>query len=152
VKGFDDGAAADPEAPPTLGVDAALAEIGQRNGATWQLPSCLESGDLMALAADTERQRPLLLGPPQGDVRTLRYRLPPGWRPAELPPPVRQETPFGAFAMRWQQEGDSVLVVRELRLLSPRVAVADYAAFRDFATAVRAADAQLVLLQQEGGR
>jgi hypothetical protein len=45
-----------------------------------------------------------------------------------------------------------VLVVRELQLLTPRIAVADHAAFRDFATAVRAADAQLVLLQQEGGR
>lgn len=152
VQRAEDDAATDPEAPPTLRVEATLAEIGQRNGATWQLPSCPESGDLMALAADTERHRPLLLGPPRGDVRTLRYRLPAGWRPAELPPPVQQETAFGAFSMRWQRDGDSVLVVRELQLLTPRIAVADHAAFRDFATAVRAADAQLVLLQQEGGR
>ncbi len=152
IKRLDASTATDPEAPPTLRTDATLAEIGQRNGPTWQLPSCPEPGNLLALATETERHRPLLLGPPMGDVQTLRYRLPPGWRPAELPPPVQQETAFGTFSMRWQHDGDSVVVVRELQLLAPRIAAADHAAFRDFVTAVRAADAQLVLLQQEGGR
>ena len=152
IKRLDASTATDPEAPPTLRTDATLAEIGQRNGPTWQLPSCPEPGNLLALATETERHRPLLLGPPMGDVQTLRYRLPPGWRPAELPPPVQQETAFGTFSMRWQHDGDSVVVVRELQLLAPRIAATDHAAFRDFVTAVRAADAQLVLLQQEGGR
>jgi hypothetical protein len=35
---------------------------------------------------------------------------------------------------------------------APRLAAGDHAAFRDFASAVRAADAKLVLLQPEGSR
>ena len=146
---LDAGTSSDPQAPPQLRTSAELVEIGQRSGATWQLPSCHEPCNLLALATETERHRPLLLGPPHGNLQTLRYRLPAGWRPAELPSPVKQETAFGSFQMRWQHEGDSVLVVRELQLTAPRISPADHAAFRDFVTAVRAADAQLVLLQED---
>ena len=49
-------------------------------------------------------------------------------------------------------DGDDVVVERALEFLLPRVEVADYPALREFVTAVRGADAQLLLLQQEGGR
>lgn len=145
-------APASPEAPVTMAATAELAEIGQRTANGWQLPSAWADDDLLALAADEQRVRPLLLGPPSGDVQRVRYQLPAGWRAGELPAPVELRTSFATFTMRWTRAGSEVIVERHLQLLVPRVQPSDHAAFRDFASAVRAADAKLVLLQPEGAR
>jgi tetratricopeptide (TPR) repeat protein len=142
----------DPEQPVQLAVTAALPEVGQRDGDRWQLPSVWGRDDLLGLASDSERRRALLLGVPNGDRRTLRYRLPPGWRPSELPPPIEQTAPFGSFVMRWRSDGDSIVVERNLELAVSRVGPTEFAAFREFLTAVKAADGQRVLLQQEARR
>jgi cellulose synthase operon protein C len=144
--------AADPEQPVQLTTAATLPELGQRTATTWQLPSSWEDGGLMALTADHERQAPLLLGVPVGDRQMLRYVLPGGWRLGELPAAVALTAAFGTFTMQWRAEGDAVVVERELQLTAPRIAAAEYAAFRDFVAGVRAADNQLVLLHAEGGR
>ncbi len=145
-------APASPEAPVTMAAAAEIAEIGQRTTTSWQLPSAWADEDLLALAADDQRTRPLLLGVPSGDAQRVRYLLPSGWRAGELPAPVELKTPFATFTMRWSQQGSEVVVDRQLQLLAPRLAAGDHAAFRDFASAVRAADAKLVLLQPEGSR
>lgn len=148
----DAEAPASPEAPVMLAASADLAEIGQRTATAWQLPSAWTDDELLALAADDQRTRPLLLGVPSGDSQRVRYLLPRGWRAGELPAPVELQTPFATFTMRWSQQGSEVVVDRQLQLLVPRLAPGDHAAFRDFASAVRAADAKLVLLQPEGSR
>jgi hypothetical protein len=116
----------------------------------WQLPSTFAEEPLAQIVAEPERTTPLLLGVPRGDTRTVAYKLPPGYRPKSLPEPVSEDGPFGAFSMRWRLEGDSVLVDRTLALRSPRVEPKDYAAFRDFVSAMRAADSQRIVLLQEG--
>ena len=148
----DAAAPASPEAPVTMAASAELSEIGQRTATAWQLPSAWTDDELLALAADDQRTRPLLLGVPSGDSQRVRYLLPRGWRAGELPAPVELQTPFARFTMRWSQQGSEVVVDRQLQLLVPRLAPGDHAAFRDFASAVRAADAKLVLLQAEGSR
>ena len=75
-----------------------------------------------------------------------------GWRVGELPAPVQLQSSFGSFAMRWTRQGSEVLVERELRLAAPRIAPGEHGAFREFVSAVRAADAKLVLLQSESNR
>ncbi|MBL8739276.1 MAG: DUF3857 domain-containing protein [Planctomycetes bacterium] len=141
-----------PEAPVQIGATADLAEIGQRTGTSWQLPSSWADDELLALATDEQRVQPLLLGVPNGDLQRVRYRLPAGWRAGELPAPVQLETSFGSFRMRWTRQGSEVLVERELRLVAPRIAPSEHRAFREFVSAVRAADAKLVLLQSESNR
>jgi cellulose synthase operon protein C len=138
-----------PEADVALRASADLAAIGQRDGGRWQLPSRFGDDELLQLVALDSRKAPLLLGPPRGEAATLRYRLPPGYRPGALPAAVALDAPFGSFRMRWQPEGDSITVERTLALSTARIEAADYAAFREFVTAVKAADGQLVLLQQE---
>jgi len=149
---LDATAPADPEAPVELSIDASLPEVGQRSGTEWQLPSSWDDGDLLALISELQRQTPLLLGVPVGIERSLRYRLPAGWRAGDLPAEVAHEGAFGRFSMSWRADGDTVVVERRLALTVPRVPVADYGAFREFVAAVKAADAQLVLLKKEGGR
>jgi hypothetical protein len=141
-----------PELPVELAVDATLDSIGQRTDTTWQLPSSFTDTQLLGLTAEAERHAPLLLGVPVGESTQLRYVLPPGWRAGELPAAVAQQTPFGSFTMRWRLDGSAVVVDRELQMLQPRIDPKDHAAFRDFVTAVKAADSQLVLLQKEGAR
>jgi len=137
-------------APIDLQATATLPELGQRTATRWQLPSTWQDGDLQALANETARQSPLLLGVPNGSQQTVRYRLPPGWQAAGLPAPVAVTTAFGAFAMRWQQQGDQIAVERTLEFKAPRIQPADHAAFRAFVATIKAADAQSVLLQKEG--
>jgi len=152
LRAVEPGGTEDPEAPVHLTVTAALPEIGQRRGAAWQLPSAWDEGHLLALTAEGDRRSPLLLGAPSAEVQTLRYELPPGFRAGELPPDATRATPFGTFAVRWRLDGSAVVVERELRLFTSRIAPDEYAQFRDFAAALKAADGQFVLLQQEGLR
>ncbi|HEU4418653.1 MAG TPA: DUF3857 domain-containing protein, partial [Planctomycetota bacterium] len=139
-------------APVRLVAVAALPEIGNRTAQGWQLPSTWGEEDLQALAGEPERRTPLLLGVPRGAKRTVRYVLPPGLHAADLPAPVQRQAPFGSFHMQWRTEGDQVVIERHLALTASRIAPPDYAAFRDFAAAVRAADTQLVLLSRDGPR
>lgn len=138
--------------PVDVAATAALGELGQRTPDRWQLPSAWLRGDLQQLATEPERRTPLLLGVPSGDQQTVRYRIPAGWRPGDLPGPVSKQASFGSFAMRWDRQGDQIVVERTLEFAVPRIEPKDYAAFRDFVAAVKAADAQLVLLQKEAGR
>lgn len=142
----------DAEAPVQLTLTASLPEPGQRGPHDWQLPSSWAADDLLALTTDRERSAPLLLGVPSGAQQTLRYNLPPGYRPGELPADVARTAPFGTFTMQWRRDGDAVVVERRVAWTSPRIEVAQHAAFRDFVAAMQAADSQLVLLQKEGAR
>ncbi len=141
-----------PEAPVHLTTTASLPEIGQRDAARWQLPSAWVEDHLLTLTAESARHSPLLLGAPSGTMHTLRYNLPAGYRPGELPADVAHEAPFGHFTMQWRHVGDAVVIERRLALTTPRIEAAQHSSFRDFSAAVKAADSQLVLLQKEGGR
>lgn len=135
-----------------LRATATLTEVGQRTATQWQLPSAWNTGDLQSLAVEPERHTPLLLGVPNGVTKTLRYRLPDGWRATDLPPAVERTAPFGTFTMQWRTDGREVTVERRLAFTTSRIEAVDHAAFRDFAGAVKAADDQRVLLIPEGGR
>lgn len=139
-------------APVSISATAALPELGQRSNDRWQLPSTWQYGDLQALASAPERHTPLLLGIPQGAHQTVRYRMPPGWRAGDLPKAVDKNAPFGSFSMQWHREGDQIVVERTLEFAVPRIEPSEYSTFRDFVATVKAADAQLVLLQKEAGR
>ncbi len=138
--------------PLQLTVDFTVPTLGQRTAHEWQLPSAFGAEPWTELAAEAERNSPLLLGVPRQDVRTIHYRLPAGYGPGQLPAAVGQETPFGAFHVDWRRQGDQIVVERTVVLTSPRIEATDYPTFRDFVAALRAADAQRVLLQREDGR
>lgn len=62
-------------------------------------------GERHALA---DREGDLVLGPPAVEEWSQRWLLPPGTRPAELPAPVRLESPFGSLEveLEWRTEAD----------------------------------------------
>lgn len=136
--------------PARLALRFTASEFARRQGDQLQLQGGFDSRGLQALCATPERTAPLLLGVPHREQQVLRIQLPPGMRVGQLPPPTHIEQPFGAFALEWRQQGDHVVVERDLRLSAPRIAPADYAAFRAFTAAVQDADgARLVIAPEE---
>ncbi|MEC7584040.1 MAG: DUF3857 domain-containing protein [Planctomycetota bacterium] len=140
--------------PVELTVDLEVGALGQRSGSNWQLPSMFGRDPLLSLPLiDKEkRTQPLLLSVPQRDRRTIRYRIPAGFRVESLPEDMTRSSPFGSFQMTWRSEGSEVTVERVMTLQSSRIAVADYEEFGEFLESLRAADARVVILGQERNR
>jgi len=80
----------------------------------------------------SSRRYDLVLGEPWEARFTYRYRLPPGWRPVEIPEPARLEAAFGSFEVVARAEGDGLVAEGRVAFSRSRIAVADYPAFRDF--------------------
>jgi tetratricopeptide (TPR) repeat protein len=128
-------------------------ELARPEGNGLVLKSSFSDSGLQALVSEPTRTTPLLLGIPRSWHRVVRYHLPPGMQPAKLPAKVTESADFGEFAMQWQLQGDTLAIERQLTLKSPRITPADYAAFRDFVSSLRAADGSLVVLERkDGGR
>jgi len=139
----------DMQTPARLAVTFAADELAQKQGdkLTWKGP--FDSHVLQQLAATPERKEPLLLGVPHSQRDHLRLSLPPGMRAGPLPAPARVEEPFGSYSLSFRLDGERVLVERALELSAPRLAVADYAAFRAFVAAVQDADGALLVIEPE---
>ncbi|MBL9076779.1 MAG: DUF3857 domain-containing protein [Planctomycetes bacterium] len=138
--------------PASLSITFAADELAQRQGRGLQFATGFDSRRLLQLSAAPERTTPLLLGVPSGDHEVLRIAVPKGLRPGPLPRAVRLEQPFAAFRLEWSQQGDRIVVERELQLRVPRIEPADYAAFRGFAAAVQDADAARLVLEPQENR
>jgi tetratricopeptide (TPR) repeat protein len=86
-----------------------------------------------AFAALAERKHDLVLSHPWLQRFTYRFQLPEGYTLAELPPAVREQTPFGHLSMRFTREADGGLTAHgEVQLAVARVKAKDYGAFRAF--------------------
>jgi len=143
---------ADLTTPAQLSLRFTATELARRQGATLQLQGGFDNRGLQALTAAPERTTPLLLGVPHGQHQVLRIALPRGMRVGQLPPPTHLEQPFGTFALEWRQQGDRIVVERDLRLSAPRILPADYAAFRAFTAAVQDADGARLVVEAEESR
>lgn len=143
----------DLSAPIRLDVTFDVEGFAARQSGGLVLPSAIGTRDLTRLVGAEERRFPLLLGLPETERTTSVFVLPPGFRPARLPEPVRVTTPFGAFSMTWEEHDGEVRVERERVLTVPRVESRNYPAFREFVTRIRQADeTPLVVVRTETGR
>src|SRR5690606_23574402 len=155
VRGVD-GAAPDPAAPRALsrpvrrgvrfrGDDVAVAQAGGL-----ALRPTFSPQPLQRYTSAGSRELPLLLGVPDSEHSEVRYRLPAGWAPVALPPPVQLEAPFGSYSLAWSFD-DGVLVATRRRALSaPRIEAPEYPEFREFASRADAADSRTVIVRPEG--
>jgi hypothetical protein len=84
-----------------------------------------------AYASLSTRRHDLDLAAPRDTRFRYRYRLPPGWRVAELPEPSHGQGPFGEFRIRYQEEDGAVVAEGRVLIPARRVTVKDYPAFRN---------------------
>ena len=76
----------------------------------------------------------------------------PWLRALSLPTPSKLEYAFGSYRLDWRQEGDAVVIERQLHINLARVAPQDYEAFRAFVAAVQDADEGLLVFQTKEAR
>ena len=94
----------------------------------------------------SQREHDLVLGQPFESRFVMRHELPPGFSPADLPPPQAEDTPFGSYRIA-VRSGDGVLVAESVvRITTSRVRAADYPAFRDLMARIDGALARTVRL------
>jgi hypothetical protein len=98
----------------------------------------------------TARRFDLALGDPMENRFTYRYQLPAGWTVAEAPEPVRAETPFGAFEVRYREDGGMLVADGHVTFRTGRVAAKDYPAFRSFLATIDRAFGRRVLVRPQG--
>lgn len=94
-----------------------------------------------------KRDHDVLLGPPRSSRLKTVYLLPPGLRVKSLPAGQEIQSRFGKLLVKYAQESpDRLVVERVVEVTSHRVAISDYAEFREFAAAVgRLEDEKIVL-------
>jgi tetratricopeptide (TPR) repeat protein len=101
----------------------------------------------------TERRFDLVMQSPWVNRLRFAYQLPPGFTAREVPPPVKEESPFGRLAMGCEAAGASagggatLVCDVEVALTATRVKPADYPAFRAFLGRMDQAFARKVLVQ-----
>lgn len=83
-----------------------------------------------AYAPLAERKFDLVMSGPWVNTFTFRYELPRGLAVTELPPEVREDTPFGRLRMRHRVEDGKLVCEAEVAFTVARVKVSDYPAFR----------------------
>ncbi len=106
-----------------------------------------------ALAPLSSRVHDLVTGGPWETRLSYRFALPPGWRLAELPAPVRLASPQATFEAAWREENGALVAEAHLTLLASRVSAADYPAFRELLSEIDLALARPVrALAPDAGR
>ncbi len=76
------------------------------------------------------RTHDLLLSAPKSSELEVRYALPEGLRPSSLPSPLVVETPIGTANASYEVDGAELVMRRSVSVKAPRVAPADYPAWR----------------------
>lgn len=103
-----------------------------------------------SLAPLASRNHDLVLTMPWIDRATWRFALPAGLT-AVLPAPVSVTSKFGHLKLAYRMDGDTLVAESEIAITVPRVATADYAAFRAFLSQVdQAYSARLSLSPKPG--
>jgi len=92
------------------------------------------------------REHDLVLGQPFESRFVMRYVLPPGMVPADLPAPQAQETPFGAFQISVKAQGSDLVAEGVVRITASRIRASDYPAFRELMARIDGALSRTVRL------
>ena len=101
------------------------------------------------------REHDLLLGQPFEAHLRMRYALPKGLSPGDLPSAQAEETPFGSYRISIEEEGGDLVAESVVRIKVSRIRAADYPAFRDLLSRIDGALSRTVRLapgarRQEG--
>ena len=138
--------------PVEVRVDFRAQQFAKRQEDGLVLRAALEDSAMMRLARSTTRVQALLLGIPNSEATTLRYRLPAGYEPVELPPPTDLQTRFGSFRMEWSFDSGELRIERSRSFTTDRIEPSEYPEFREFAIAVDQADRQVVVVAKREER
>jgi hypothetical protein len=145
---------AQPDEPVTFAVTVVAPRFLQEAPEGLAVPApedFFQTGKALANVGSLEtRNHDVVLGSPRRSTLRTIYVLPEGFQVKSLPPDVDLKTRFGRLQVTQRKEEDSrrIVVERVLELSVPRIALADYAAFREFAARVNRIEDEVVLLER----
>ena len=99
-------------------------------------PSWMMRSYVQTLAPLKSRTQDLVLPAPWTTEEELHFVLPRGARIEELPQETNLETPFGVASVRYQRQGDELLVKTSVQFRKLRITPTEYSDFRNFCTQV----------------
>ncbi len=105
-----------------------------------------------ALAGLTERQQVLELPNTWTNTFVVRYRMPPGFTPDDVPVEFQERSAFGAYRLSAKIEGDLLVARGEMTLSETRIAPADYPAFRAWLSSADQAFGRKLVVRRRGGQ
>jgi tetratricopeptide (TPR) repeat protein/transglutaminase-like putative cysteine protease len=152
VEKFDISDPTDIERDVSLRYRVAVPRYAEANGEALAFtPFGTGSGYVEGYAPLSSRKTDLVLA--YASTRQFRYEvaLPEGFVPASLPAPVEEEGPFGRVRVVYRHEGGKLLAEGEVVLAKPRIAPAEYPAFREFLGRVDRALKRRVVLAPAAG-
>ncbi len=94
---------------------------------------------VQTLAASPSRGQDLLLPAPWTTEEELHFALPAGARLDSVPQDKVLETPFGTAVLRYQRQGNELVVTTSVQFRKLRIPPSEYRAFRDFCGQVESA-------------
>jgi tetratricopeptide (TPR) repeat protein/transglutaminase-like putative cysteine protease len=97
------------------------------------------------------REHDLVLGQPFESHLVMRFALPPGLAPADLPAAQAEDTPFGSYRISIRAQGGDLVAESVVRITVSRIRAADYSAFRDLLSRIDGALSRAVRLVPAGG-
>jgi hypothetical protein len=104
---------------------------------------------LASVASLEERKRDVIVGPPRRSLLRTQYVLPDGFRVKSVPSGNDVQSRFGRFRVTYDTSvPGKVVVERLIELSSPRVSVADYGEFRQFAASVNRLATERILFEK----
>ncbi len=100
------------------------------------------------LALATRRQPLELTVAPEQTYNEVTFRIPPELQVRELPADRAESTSFGAFAIRFRQDGPHVIYTREVTIHQPELPVELLPAARAWYEALLETDRALLVLER----
>jgi hypothetical protein len=91
---------------------------------------------VQTLASLPSRTHDLLLPAPWTTVEELHFALPAGARLEAVPQDKILETPFGSATLRYQRQGNELVVTTSVQFRKLRITPSEYSAFRNFCAQV----------------
>ncbi len=83
---------------------------------------------------------------PRRHVTEVRIRLPAGWVPEAVPPPLKLDSPDLSADSSWELDGEILVFRRRAELLTQQIPPERYAAFRQGLMRIGGADRQGIVL------
>ncbi|MCC6670111.1 MAG: DUF3857 domain-containing protein [Planctomycetes bacterium] len=142
----------EPGQPVRLGAEGTVRDFAAREGEALLLRVALGESGLASGVRAPGRQLALLLGVPEAEAQTLRYRLPAGFAAQQVPAPVQVRTRFVDYDLKVGAGEGEVLVERRLVRKAQRVEPQEYAEYREVIQRIEEADRTTVVVRKGGAR
>jgi hypothetical protein len=136
----------DIEQPVKVRVRGKALGLGRRDGSDVSIPLAPTGRLVSSFTSLSTRRQDVRLHVRSTLEDELVIHLPAGFKTKALPDTLRQDSPFGSFAIAAESSPGKVIVKTKIAFDKPRVTPAEYAAFRKFCEAADSAFAQHLLV------